>query len=240
MLGIECATIPACRVQNPQRTIPLATVMGTVLTAVIYICVSIVPMLLIPQKELAASNAPFADLFSRMLGAYSGEVIAVFVIISGMGALNGWTLMLGEVTQNLARHGRFPAVLAREGAHGAPTTAFVVTGVIASVMLLTNYNGSIASAFAFMSVVVTAANLPLYFVCSLAVLVLRRRGRIAHPPGRTFMWVSAALGGAAYCMWVSIGIGPKPLLWTVALSAVAVPVYFGSEYFRRRARSACA
>ncbi|MGH8140302.1 MAG: APC family permease [Steroidobacteraceae bacterium] len=238
MLGIECAMIPACRVRDPRRTIPLATVMGSVFTALIYICVSIVPMLLIPQQELAASNAPFADLFARVLGAPSGEVLAVFVIISGLGALNGWTLMTGEVTQGLARHGRFPALLAKENAHGAPTLAFILSGVIASAMLLTNYNQSVASGFAFMSVVVTAGNLPLYFACSLAIVVLGRRGRIARPGGLAYLWAAAALCAAAYCVWVSIGIGLKPLVWTLALGAVAVPVYIGSHYLQRRAAEA--
>ena len=65
MLGIECATIPAGRVRDPERTIPRATIVGTLITAFIYISVFVVPLLLIPQDELARSNAPFADLLSR-------------------------------------------------------------------------------------------------------------------------------------------------------------------------------
>ena len=53
--------IPAGRVHDPSRTIPRATLIGTIVTAAIYIGVSAVPMLLIPQATLAASNAPFAD-----------------------------------------------------------------------------------------------------------------------------------------------------------------------------------
>src|SRR5262249_40434693 len=145
---------------------------------VIYIGVSLIPMLLIPQQTLAASNAPFADLFTRVLGSYSGEFIALFVIISGLGALNGWTLIVGEVTQTIARHGHFPRALAKENAHGAPFRAFVVTGIIASLMLLSNYTSSIAQLYAFLSVVVTASNLPLYFGCCVAAIVLLRRGAI--------------------------------------------------------------
>ena len=88
MLGIECATIPAGRVRNPERTIPLATVIGTILTAVVYIGVSIVPMLLIPQAALAASNAPISDVFVQVLGARSGELVALLITIGGLGALD--------------------------------------------------------------------------------------------------------------------------------------------------------
>jgi APA family basic amino acid/polyamine antiporter len=238
MLGIECAMIPACRVRNPAKTIPRATVLGAVVTGLIFMCVSIVPVLLFPQKALAASNAPFADLFSQFLGGHFGEVIALFVVISGLGALNGWTLMIGEVTQGIARHGYFPPSLARENANGAPTGALVVSGVIASVLMISNYSQSITALFTFLSVLTTAATLPLYFACSIAILVLNRRGSIAWPGRKAGFWTAVAIFAAVYCVWVSIAIGIKPLLWTLALSAASGPIYCGAVYFRRRAVAA--
>ena len=86
MLGIECATIPAGRVRAPETTIPRATLAGTLIAALLYCAVSVVPMLLIPQAQLAASNAPFADLFSRELGGQYGSMLAAFVIVSALGS----------------------------------------------------------------------------------------------------------------------------------------------------------
>lgn len=229
MLGIECATVPACRVRNPERTIPLATVIGTIVVAAVYIGVSIVPMLLIPQAALAVSNAPIADVFAKVFGSRSAEIIAMFVSIGGLGALNGWTMMLGEVTQGLARHGHFPKSWTKENRHGAPTVALILTGAIASLMLLCNYTQSINGLFTLLSVIVTAANLPVYFSCTLAILVLGRRG--GAPVGHatsvrpTTMLMLAAACAVLYCAWASIGIGLRPLLWTLALGACAWPVY---------------
>ena len=45
---------------------------GTLLTAAIYVAVSAVAITLIPQQELAASGAPFADLLDRFLGQAAG------------------------------------------------------------------------------------------------------------------------------------------------------------------------
>ncbi|TLY61853.1 MAG: amino acid permease [Gammaproteobacteria bacterium] len=233
MLGIECAMIPADRVRDPARTIPRATLTGTLLVALIYICISVIPMLLIPQPELVASNAPFADLFSRLLGSGSGRWVAAFVIISGLGALNGWTLILGQLTQTLAKHGSFPAALGKVNTHAAPARAFVLTGAAASLMLLMNYNQSMAGTFTFLSVVVTAANLPLYIACSLAVLVLWRRGELVLPGSRAWTWFAAALLATGYCIGVFIGVGTKSLLWAIALGAAGVPVHLW--YRRRRA-----
>ncbi|MBV8740171.1 MAG: amino acid permease [Sinobacteraceae bacterium] len=228
MLGIECATIPAGRVKDPERTIPRATVLGTIVTALICLGVSVVPVLLIPQPQLVASNAPFADLFARVLGADASKVIALFVIISGLGALNGWTLMIGEITQGVARHGRLPRLLTQENAHGAPVRALVVTAAVSSLMLLANYSESIASGFAFLTVVVTAANLPLYFACTLALVVLGARGKLRASRVQLWFLSASALLACAYCAWASIGIGARPLLWTLVLGAVGAPVYWAS------------
>ncbi|HWX68233.1 MAG TPA: amino acid permease [Steroidobacteraceae bacterium] len=226
MLGVESAAMPAGRVKDPGRTIPRATFAGTLLVAVIYICVSLVPMLLIPQAELEHSDAPFADLFARFLGAGSGKLLAAFVIVGGLGCLNGWTLILGELTVSFARHGGFPPWLGKVNAHRAPTRAFVLTGILASLMMLTNYNDSMAAAFTWMSVVVTAANLPIYIGCALAVLVLWRRGEIPKPGARESRWIAAAALAAIYCVWASIGIGGKSLLWALGLCVLGIPVYW--------------
>ena len=225
MLGVESAAMPAGRVRDPGRTIPRATFIGTLLVALIYICVSLVPMLLIPQGELADSNAPFADLFARYLGPASGKLLAAFVIVGALGCLNGWTLIVGELTVSFAKHGGFPRVLGRVNAQGAPLWGLAFTGALASLMLIMNYNDSMAGAFTLLSVVVTATNLPIYIGSALAVLVLWRRGQIPKPGPREIRWIGAAFLAAIYCVWASIGIGRKPLLQALYVCAPGVLVY---------------
>jgi basic amino acid/polyamine antiporter, APA family len=233
MLGIECAMIPAGKVIDPARTIPRATIVGTLATALIYLCISIVPMLLIPQAQLSTSNAPFADLFGLYLGTQYGRWLALFVVISGLGALNGWTLVVGELTQVFAKHGNFPSVLGKVNARAAPVYAFLLTGVAASVTLWLNYNASMTKVFTFLGVLVTAANLPLYLACSLAVLMLWKQGKIARVGRRELTWFGAALLAAAYCIWVFVGVGSEPLLWAAALAALGIPFQLWATRARR-------
>ncbi|MCE5233933.1 MAG: amino acid permease [Mizugakiibacter sp.] len=235
MLGIESASVPAARVDNPGRTIPRATMTGTVLTAVIYIIVSAVPLLLIHQQELAASSAPFALLMDRFGGAGFGRWLALFVVVSGLGCLNGWTLLIGQLTRTMADNGVLPAVLARGNRHGAPALALVVTGALASAMVWMSYNKSLVDAFTFITRVVTAANLPLYLCCSLALAVAWRRGALPQT-GRAALAV--AFAGMAYVIFAFVGIGHEPFLLALGLCAAGLPLYAFMRLRRRVAAPA--
>jgi APA family basic amino acid/polyamine antiporter len=233
MLGLESATVPASRVHDPARTIPRATIAGTVLTAVIYMIVSTVPMMLIAQEELATANAPFAMVMDRFAGAGIGRWLALFVVVSGLGALNGWTLLVGELTRTMALNGVMPAPLARHNRRGAPAVALVVTGLFGSGMVLMSYSKSLVEGFTFLSKVVTAANLPLYLCCSLAMVVLWRRGEKAGVRGM----LGIGLLGAAYTVFAFIGLGHEPFMLGLVLAVAGLPLYL---FMRLRRRAAVA
>jgi APA family basic amino acid/polyamine antiporter len=230
MLGIESAAVPAGRVQDPERTIPRATMAGTLLTAAIYVAVSTVPLLLIPQQELAQSSAPFVAVLDRIVGAGYGRWLASFVVVSGLGCLNGWTLLVGELTASMAAHGVLPAPFRAHNRRGAPALALVVTGVLASLMVLMNYSRSLVQGFTFLTLVVTAANLPLYLLCALGLALLWRRGERVRQGGLLLL----GLLGTAYSAFAFVGVGLEPVLWSLLLAAAGLPLYL---LMRRRARS---
>jgi len=232
MLGIESASIPAERVDDPGRTIPRATMAGAVVVAAIYLVVCAVPLLLIRQDVLASAGAPFALLMEQFGAAGSGRWLALFVVVSGLGALNGWTLLAGQLTRTMAANGVLPSLLMRGNRHGAPTTALVVTGVLASVMVWMSYSSSLVAAFTFITLLVTAANLPLYLACALALAVLWRRGA-APCRGRGVLLV--AVIATLYVVYAFIGIGGAPFVYALGLIAAGLPLYF---FMRRRGATA--
>jgi basic amino acid/polyamine antiporter, APA family len=231
MLGIESAAVPAGRVNDPERTIPRATMVGTLLTAAIYIAVSSIALLLLRQQELAQSGAPFSDLLDQY-GAGNGRWLSLFIVISGLGALNGWTLLVSELTASLGRHGFLPTAVERLNRHGAPAVAMFLTGLLATAMVLMNYSKSLVEGFTFLTLVVTAANLPLYLFCALALVVLARRG-VSRLPGNL---LALGIVGSVYSIFVFIGLGREPFLWSLVLAAIGLPLYWLMKK-KRRARS---
>jgi APA family basic amino acid/polyamine antiporter len=227
MLGIESAAVPAGRVRDPEKNIPRSTLFGTLLIAVIYVGVSAIAMLLLQQDELAKSTAPFADLLDQFVGEGNGRLLSVFVVISGLGALNGWTLLVSELTASMARHGFLPTSCERLNSRGAPAVALVVTAALATGMVLMNYSKSMVDGFTFLSQVVTAANLPLYLLCAFALIVLARRGERKLP---TSLFVLGIVG-TLYVIFAFIGLGGEPFQWSLVLGAAGLPLYW---YMRKR------
>lgn len=222
MLGIESAAVPAGRVRDPATTIPRATMAGTLLTAAIYIAVSSIALLLLQQDRLAQSSAPFSDLLDDHGGAGHSRLLAVFVVVSGLGALNGWTLLVGELTASLGRHGFLPAGAQRVNSRGAPTVGLLLTGAMATAMVLMNYSKSLVEGFTFLTQVVTAANLPLYLLCAFALVVLARRGERRLPASLGVLGVL----GTAYSIFAFVGLGHEPFLWSLVLAAAGLPVFW--------------
>jgi len=67
-IGIESATVPADDVSNPKQTIPRATILGTIVTALVYILSTVAVMGIIPLAELGKSGAPYADAAGSVWG----------------------------------------------------------------------------------------------------------------------------------------------------------------------------
>jgi APA family basic amino acid/polyamine antiporter len=157
MLGIESAAVPAGQVRDPERTIPRATIAGTLITALVYVGVTVIALFIVPQATLASSSAPFVEVLDRLAGVGGGRWLAFFVVISGLGCLNGWTMLVGDMTRSFAARGFLPRSMARCNRFGAPAVALVATAMFASALALMNYSKSLVDGFTFLTIVITAA-----------------------------------------------------------------------------------
>ena len=233
LLGLESASIPADKVANPARTIPIATLLGTVVTALICALACTTVLLLVPPATLARSNAPFVDLATQFWGGGAGKVLAIFASISSFGALNGWILLQGELPRAMALRGEFPGIFARESARHTPGFALGFGSVLVTLLVLANYEKSMASIFTFTLLLSTTACLVMYALCSAALLRLQWIGKLG--PARRSSVALAIVGilATAYSLWAIIGAGPEPVAWGAVLLGLGVPLYF---WFTRSSR----
>lgn len=233
MLGLESATVPADKVRDPERTIPRATLWGTVLTALVCALACSIVLLMVPAAQLASSNAPFAEAARAFWGDRSATLVTLFAAVSGLGALNGWILLHGELPYAMARDGVFPRVFAHESPRHTPTFALVTTSGLVTVLVLLNYQGSTVEVFTFMILLATSSNLVTYLVCCLALLTLMRRGQLGGARRGTPGLAAAGLLGGAYSLWAISGAGRSAILWGLVLLLAALPVHALMKIARR-------
>ncbi|MGH9323857.1 MAG: amino acid permease, partial [Vicinamibacteria bacterium] len=154
-LGLESGTTPAEHVHDPERTIPRATILGTLLSATVYVLGTIAVMGVIPSSELATSNAPFADAASRMWGPSAGYFVALGAVVSCFGALNGWLLLQGQIPLAAARDRLFPDVFGRVSKYNTPAHALVISSVLATILMAMNYTKGLVEQFTFIILLAT-------------------------------------------------------------------------------------
>lgn len=224
-LGLESATIPADSVRDPARTIPRATVIGTVLSSCVYIFSTVAVMGAVPREVLAGSQAPFADAARLMWGEAGYYLVGFGAIVSCFGVLNGWMLLAGQFPAAAARDGMFPAFFGRMSPRGVPAFATAFAATLITIMLLFNYSGSksLVSVFNFAILLATLANLIPYVFCSLAEILMRRiRGERHLMQKRHHVIAGIAF---LYSAWAIYGAGAQTVLLGFMLLLAGIPIY---------------
>jgi len=142
-LGVETAAVAAAKVDDPERNIPRSTVLGTLATAVVYMLALVAVFGILPSTVLADSTAPFSDAANAIFGGvWAGKIMALVVIISGFGALNGWTMICAEMPLAAAKDGLFPQRFERLSGRGIPAFGIIASTALASIAMIINYLGS--------------------------------------------------------------------------------------------------
>ncbi len=142
-LGVESASVAADKVRDPRRNVPRATVLGTLLAAVVYLLSLVTVFGVVPNAELAASSAPFATAAEAITGtSWAGGLMAAIVVISGFGALNGWTMLCAEMPFAASRDGLFPEHFERVSRRGVPAFGIITSALLATAVVILSYLGS--------------------------------------------------------------------------------------------------
>lgn len=142
-LGVETAAVAAAKVKDPDRNVGRSTIFGTLGTAVVYLLSLTAVFGIVGSAGLADSTAPFATAVNSIFGGtWAGYLMAALVVISGFGALNGWTMICAEMPLAAAGDGLFPDRFGRLSDRGVPTFGIIASTGLASLAMVLSYAGS--------------------------------------------------------------------------------------------------
>jgi APA family basic amino acid/polyamine antiporter len=227
-IGVETASIAAGRVRDPRRNVGRASVIGTAASGLLYVVVTAAVMGLVAHDTLVEDGTPFVSAFETMFGGagWIAKLVALTAVISGIGALNGWTLVTAEMPYAAAKDGLFLQAFARENRHGAPWFGIVTSTVVASALMGWSYTGhtglKVFEYLVYLSVVTVA--LPYFFsACAqFAYLVSRRRKVVGAALARD---VAIAVTGMLFSLWVTFASGYQSVYQAMVLVLFGIPLY---------------
>ena len=226
-LGVESATIPADDVKNPNKTIPRATVYGTILVGLVYILSTVAVMGILPLAQLGKSGAPFADAAGSVWGHWAFYAVVIGAVISCLGNLNGFTLIQGQVPMAAARDRLFPKIFGSMSKRGVPWFGVVISSVLVTFLLVFNYSGSssMVQIFTFIILLATLTTLVPYAFCAMSELMIFIKDREQFSGKRLLGSSIIAILAFAYSVWTVIGSGAQTVLYGFVLLLVGIPVY---------------
>lgn len=234
-IGLESATVPAEEVKNPERTIPRATILGTLLATAVYIIATVAIMGIIPNGDLAKSASPFADAATSIFGGWAGKAIALVAMISAFGALNGWILLQGRVPLAAAEDGLFPKRFAKvHGSRRTPVFGLVVSSVLLTVLMLMNYTQGLVQQFNFVILLATLTTLvPYAYSAAAEVYMFFSDRQLFNLRSFALHTVVAALA-FAYSVWAIIGSGTDVIAKGFILLMIGIPVFVFMKWTQSR------
>ena len=222
-IGVESATTPAESVENPQKTIPRAIIVGTLLVAVIYIFSSIVIMGVVPPQLLAQSKAPFADAAQIIFGGNWYMVISIAASIVCLGTLNAWVLTSGQIALGAANDGHLPKLFTVKNSHGAPRWGLIVSSLCMIPILIVTLNKDlIAQVKSIIDVSVTA----FLFVYILSVLsYIRLFWKNKETSTLNKKGILLGIGALIFCGWALYSSGVKMVAFASLIPLTGLPIY---------------
>ena len=221
--GWVALSFVAGEVKNPKRNLPLALALGLALAIAIYVLANVAYLRVLSPSEMAATTRVGALVAERSLGRAGGAFVSATILLSIVGAINGWAMTVPRIYFAQARDGlffrRFATIHPR---FQTPHLSILMFGAWSALLAITGTYETLAAYAMFAAWV-------FYGMTSLGVIVLRRTQpqrarpyRMTGYPVTLFVFAAVALGFVVNTFIAT----PGPALVGTLLIAAGVPVYF--------------
>ena len=167
--GWNNLTFVSGEIKQSNRNVPLGLLWGTVIVVVVYMLINVAYLYVLPIEEMANSPLVAATASELVFGKYGASIIAIAVIISTFGALNGNILSTARVCFAMSRNNMFIKSLDKiHPKFATPHTSLVAQGIWSCVLVLSGTFDTITDYVMF-------ASWLFYMLGALGVIVLRKK-----------------------------------------------------------------
>lgn len=243
-LGVELASVAAGKIKNPEKNVPIATVAGTGVCGIAYILTLVAILGILPASVLASQGpAAFSVAMNEIFGGtWAGLVMAAFIVISGIGALNGWTMICAEMPQAAANEGLFPAFFAKTSKRDVPYWGIIFSTGLASLFTIFAYlttsgaanasgPGTVLGILVLMTGVTAAV--PYFFSAVAQLYYLLTTGKIVGPKAFVKDMIIGIVA-LLFSFWFVFGSGETATFYAYLIILVGYVVLLGLYVKRKK------
>lgn len=219
-------------VQQPSRDIPRALFGGVISIIAIYLLVNLAFLYVLPIGKMAAEPFVAGAAAQAIFGTRGEKIIQILVIISMLSSVNANTLMASRVLFGMSRDALFSEKATTVNQGGTPTTALLVSTIIALFFVLSGTFNQVIAVLAFFFV----AN---YTISFLSVFILRRRQPAAPRPYRTIGYpitTGLAFFGSIAFLIGAIASDTRNSLYALFLLAISYPAFLVIQQIGKKSR----
>ena len=191
-LGVESAGANSDAVENPERNVPLACLFGTGFAAIVYIASTTVIQGIIPNAELAASNAPFGLVFSTMFNPTIGMIVTGLAVIACIGSLLGWQFTNAQVAKSAADDHLFPTIFSKLSKDDAPIAGMLIMLVLELLLACMTISPNLLKQFNMLLNLAVFINMVPYVLSMTGLQVMLQKSHVSASEYRIASVVSTA------------------------------------------------
>jgi len=228
-IGVESATAPGESVHNPNKTIPRALILGTLLVAIVYIFSSTMIMGVVPPQMLAQSSAPFADAAQIIFGGNWHLLISLCASFVCLGTLNAWILTSGQIALGAARDGHFPQIFSVKNSKGAPIWGLVMSSLGMVPVLVAMLSDNLIQHINWIIELSVTAFLLIYLLSVLSYIKLFWKNGALSLGGKC-----VGLGALIFCGWTLYASGALMIACTCLFPLSGLPIYMWQKRKRHQ------
>ena len=227
--GWNAAVYVAEEIREPERTIPIALVLGTVIVAIIYAALNLLYIFAAPLNEMKGVVAVGALAATALFGERAGGLFSAAMAVSLLATVNAMCMIGPRVYYAMAQNAAFfPFAAKVHPRWKTPWLAVLAQGACCCALILTGSFESLANYIGFTLFLFSALSV-------LALLKFRRR-----PDWKRSRWVSIAyplipLIYVSMNAWVFVyfaRLKSWEALWSLLTVLAGAVIY--SVYIRRR------
>ncbi len=220
----ENVTFISGEIENPKKNVVKAMILGTSAVMILYLLVNFVYLNALDRDSIAfaANDRVAVAAAEKMFGNAGTIIIAVLVMISTFGCVNGIVLAGARVFQTMAKDGLFLKSAVENNKNGVPAKSLWMQGIWASLLCLSGQYGDLLDMISFVIVL-------FYMITVFGVIYLRIKKPELERGYKTFLYpftpIVYLLIGTGFCILLFI-YKPQYTWPGLGLILIGLPVYF--------------